>query len=123
MNTIMQWRKYPDFKPEEETLYLVMATCMPTSHVRLEDAYELAEYDKKDGWILEAWPMCDNVKVSYQELAEAIFSVMDRDISDLFCDGKAGCIDKDGEVIRCEDEDIKACITRWLRTPADKKGM
>lgn len=105
MNTIMQWRKYPDFKPEEETLYLVMATCMPTSHVRLEDAYELAEYDKKEGWILEAWPMCDNVMVSYwapvpeppsrsvpmsvadrirlctdQELAEAIFSVMDRDI-------------------------------------------
>lgn len=47
MNTIMQWRKYPDFKPEEETLYLVMATCMPTSSIRLEDAYELAEYDKK----------------------------------------------------------------------------
>lgn len=41
-------------------------------------------------------------------------------MSKLFCDGSAGCIDSDGN-IHCDDEKIKACILRWLQSPA-KEG-
>ena len=39
------------------------------------------------------------------------------DISDLFCDGKAGCITKRGN-IRCSNKKEKACILRFLQQPA-----
>lgn len=43
------------------------------------------------------------------------------DLSLLFCDGKAGCITKDGEII-CNPENVKACILRRLQQPA-KEGL
>lgn len=41
------------------------------------------------------------------------------DFGRLFCDGKAGCINEDGEV-HCNDDRRKACIIRWLQQPAEK---
>jgi hypothetical protein len=43
------------------------------------------------------------------------------DFGRLFCDGKAGCIDEDGEV-HCNDDRRKACITRWLQQPVWVSG-
>ncbi len=59
-----------------------------------------------------------------EELAEKIHdlyrNLMDgtmNDISCLFCDGKANCITKTGN-IRCNPKKEKACVLRWLRRPA-----
>lgn len=59
--------------------------------------------------------------MSDEELAEKIFQVYAdnaESLSLMFCDGKAGCIDADGD-IHCSDEQVKACIIRRLRQPAD----
>ena len=44
----------------------------------------------------------------------------DGDISRLWCDGKVGCIDEDGE-IQCDEDSHKACIFRWLQSPYTPK--
>ena len=49
----------------------------------------------------------------YSKLAEGTLN----DLSDLFCDGKNNCIDKDGN-ITCTPEMEKACVLRWLRSLA-----
>lgn len=61
-----------------------------------------------------------------EQLAEKIHSLyhnivtgtMD-DISCLFCDGKAGCITEEGNII-CDEEKEKACVLRWLQRPAEE---
>ena len=40
----------------------------------------------------------------------------DGDISRLWCDGKVGCIDADGE-IQCDEARHKGCVLRWLNAP------
>ena len=52
----------------------------------------------------------------YSKLAEGTLN----DLSDLFCDGKNNCVDKDGN-ITCTPEMEKACVLRWLRSPAKKE--
>ena len=49
----------------------------------------------------------------YSKLAEGALN----DLSDLFCDGKNGCFDKDGN-ITCTPEMERACVLRWLRSLA-----
>lgn len=63
-----------------------------------------------------------------EELANAIYELNDRlqkgtlnDPSDLYCDGKNGCIDGKGN-ITCDPAAEKSCILRWLRSPA-KRGV
>lgn len=56
-----------------------------------------------------------------EELVELLFSHYLKsddagDISKHWCDGKAGCINGDGDV-ECSEERHKACILRWLRSP------
>lgn len=62
--------------------------------------------------------------MSDEELAEAFYNLVDNiqtgtmnDLSDLYCDGKNGCIDKDAN-ITCTPQMEKACVLRWLRSPA-----
>ena len=66
--------------------------------------------------------------MSDDELAEAFYNLVDNlqagnlnDLSDLYCDGKNGSIDKDGN-ITCSPDMEKACVLRWLRSPA-KEGL
>lgn len=42
------------------------------------------------------------------------------DLGKLFCDGKADCITEDGDIL-CDDERRKACILRWLQSPAEEE--
>lgn len=62
--------------------------------------------------------------MSDEEQAEAFYNLVDKiqtgtmnDLSDLYCDGKNDCIDKDGNVT-CTPDMEKACVLRWLRSPA-----
>lgn len=61
-----------------------------------------------------------------EEMANAVFALYNKlgngamnDLSDLFCDGQAGCIAKSGEV-RCSEKKVKSCILRWLQSPAEE---
>ena len=56
--------------------------------------------------------LTDAVHQVYSKLADGSMN----DLSDLFCDGKNDCIDKDGN-ITCTPEMEKACVLRWLRSP------
>ena len=58
--------------------------------------------------------------LSDDELAQEIYSLNEKlnqgtmnDLSDLYCDGKAGCITKRGN-IRCNAKRENACVLRWL---------
>ena len=63
--------------------------------------------------------------MSDEQLADAFYKVYcelgrggPKDLSSLFCDGKAGCITKDGN-IRCSEKKVRACILRWFRQPVE----
>ena len=73
--------------------------------------------------------MADRIRsMSDEELAKAFYDLYIKisvkgsmnDLSDLFCDGKAGCITKRGN-IRCSVKKEKACVLRFLQQPA-KEG-
>lgn len=60
-----------------------------------------------------------------EQLADALYKVYCelgrcglKDLSNLFCDGKAGCITKNGN-IRCSEKKVRACILRWFRQPVE----
>lgn len=60
--------------------------------------------------------------MSDEEMTERIFELYNNDtegLSNLFCDGKAGCIVGNGD-IECNDDRVKACILRWLQQPAEE---
>lgn len=65
--------------------------------------------------------------MSDEQIAEAFYNLVDNlqtgtmdDLSCLFCDGKNGCIDADGN-ITCSPDMEKACVLRWLRSPAKEE--
>ena len=43
------------------------------------------------------------------------------DIAKLWCDLQGGCCGKNGEELECDEEKHKACILRWLRSPAKEE--
>lgn len=61
-----------------------------------------------------------------EEMADKIFRLDLRlcetglDFTKLFCDGQAGCIDEEGN-INCDDKKRRACVLRWLRSPAKEE--
>lgn len=64
--------------------------------------------------------------MSDEEMANAFYVLYNKtcsgamnDLSDLFCDGQAGCITKSGTV-RCSEKKAKSCILRWLQSPAEE---
>ena len=66
--------------------------------------------------------------MSDEELAEKLFWIYRlstehefEDISRNWCDMAGGCIPECEEETGCDEEKHKACIMRWLRTPA-KEG-
>ena len=66
--------------------------------------------------------------MSDEELTDAIHRVYSKlsdgsmnDFSNLFCDGENGCIDADGN-ITCSPDMEKACVLRWLRSPAKEES-
>ena len=51
-----EWISVKDRLPEDMGEVLVIVSGKPHENVTLDGAYELAEYDPVEGWILEMWP-------------------------------------------------------------------
>ena len=92
------------------------------------------------GVMNETCPKCDGTGVELadmtnadriramndEKLAEAFFNLCENlndgtmnDLSDLYCDGKNGCVDKDGN-ITCTPDMEKACVLRWFQQPVEE---
>ena len=66
--------------------------------------------------------------MSDEELVEKLFWAYQMavehvaaDMSNNWCDLKGGCCGEDGEELECDVEKHKACILRWLRSPAKEE--
>ena len=55
-NVGCKWISVKDRLPDGNTAALVIVSGKPRKNITLDAAYELAEYDPIDGWILEMWP-------------------------------------------------------------------
>lgn len=52
-----EWIPVEEALPENpDVMVLVQASGWPVKNIELIDACELAQYDPKEGWILEMWP-------------------------------------------------------------------
>ena len=60
-----EWISVKDRLPESDELVLVLVDGKPTRNITLVGAYELANYDKEEGWFLEMWPEWEGAKVTY----------------------------------------------------------
>lgn len=61
-----KWIRVRDRLPESTDEYvLVLASGKPSENVTLVQAYELAEFDANDGWILEMYPEWENPTVTH----------------------------------------------------------
>lgn len=58
------WVSAKDCLPEAGDTVLVIVSGKPKENITLEGAYELAEYDPEEGWILEMWPKWRGAKVT-----------------------------------------------------------
>ena len=59
------WVDVKERMPEDDQGVVVIANGKPIEHLTLKDAYELAEWSKDDGWILECWPVWDGAVVTH----------------------------------------------------------
>jgi hypothetical protein len=60
-----EWISVKDRLPQTDELVLVIVSGKPNGNTTLEDAYQLADYDQNEGWILVNWPEWETPKVSY----------------------------------------------------------
>lgn len=51
-----EWISVKDRLPEGFIEVLVIVSGKPHENITLDGAYEIAEYDPVEGWILEMWP-------------------------------------------------------------------
>lgn len=66
VNISAKWISVKDRLPESTGEYvLVLASGKPSENVTLVQAYELAEFDANDGWILEMYPEWENPTVTH----------------------------------------------------------
>lgn len=59
------WISVKDALPEPDVSVLVIVNGKPHENITLVGAYELAEFDSEEGWILEMWPEWMNAEVSH----------------------------------------------------------
>ena len=60
-----EWISVKDRLPEESGEVLVIVSGNPQKNITLNCAYELAEYDPYDGWIMEMWPEWEDAVVTH----------------------------------------------------------
>ena len=63
--TVQEWISVEDRLPEEDGEVLVIVSGTPQKNITLNCAYELAEYDPYDGWIMEMWPEWEDAVVTH----------------------------------------------------------
>lgn len=77
-------------------------------------------YDESGGYYVQT--VIEKIKCTTEdEWVEFIMKLMYADelgfdVTNLFCDGEAGCITEDGDV-ECNDDRRRECIKRWLNSP------
>lgn len=62
---VLAWISVKDALPEPDVSVLVIVNGKPHKNITLVGAYELAEFDSEEGWILEMWPEWMNAEVSH----------------------------------------------------------
>ena len=66
-----EWISVKDRLPEYMGEVLVIVSGKPHENITLDGAYEIAEYDPVEGWILEMWPeWCSGVVTHWMPLPE-----------------------------------------------------
>ena len=66
-----QWISVKDRLPDYMGEVLVIVSGKPHENITLDGAYEIAEYDPVEGWILEMWPeWCSGVVTHWMPLPE-----------------------------------------------------
>ena len=63
--TVQEWISVDDRLPDQSGEVLVIVSGNPQKNITLNCAYELAEYDPYDGWIMEMWPEWEDAVVTY----------------------------------------------------------
>ena len=63
--TVQEWISVDDRLPEQSGAVLVIVSGNPQKNITLDCAYELAEYDPYDGWIIEMWPEWEDAVVTH----------------------------------------------------------
>ena len=67
-----KWISVKDRLPDYMGEVLVIVSGKPHENITLDGAYEIAEYDPVEGWILEMWPeWCSGVVTHWMPLPEA----------------------------------------------------
>ena len=66
-----EWISVKDRLPDYMGEVLVIVSGKPHENITLDGAYEIAEYDPVEGWILEMWPeWCSGVVTNWMPLPE-----------------------------------------------------
>lgn len=60
-----KWISVKDRLPDCMGEVLVIVSGKPHENVTLDGAYEIAEYDQVEGWILEMWPEWESAVVTH----------------------------------------------------------
>ena len=60
-----KWVSAKDRLPKETGYVLAIVSGNPRKNITLNYAYELAEYDPDDGWIVEMWPEWEDAVVTH----------------------------------------------------------
>ena len=63
--TVQEWISVKDRLPDQSGEVLVIVSGNPQKNITLNFAYELAEYDPYDGWIMEMWPEWEDAVVTH----------------------------------------------------------
>lgn len=62
---VQEWISVDDRLPDQSGEVLVIVSGNPQKNITLDCAYELAEYDPYDGWIMEMWPEWEDAVVTH----------------------------------------------------------
>ena len=66
-----EWISVKDRLPDYMGEVLVIVSGKPHENITLDGAYEIAEYDPVEGWILEMWPeWCSGVVTHWMPMPE-----------------------------------------------------
>ena len=60
-----EWISVKDRLPADFGEVLVIVSGNPCENITLDGAYEIAEYDPVEGWILEMWPEWESAVVTH----------------------------------------------------------
>ena len=63
--TVQEWISVKDKLPDQSGEVLVIVSGNPQKNITLNAAFELAEYDPYDGWIMEMWPEWEDAVVTH----------------------------------------------------------